>query len=268
MLKNWGTKVFAVFICLSLLISSTAQTHFTPTFDETLNKWLGYMGFRGNVLEYQKFYDDIGYLDDFKILLEEPLKERVAERAQARILFEIKENDTYEFANFKILQKDIKDLPYMYADWIARFAISYAVKDVSRLLGLRAKTEKVGEGLYRVTIDPAKSTEPSRYRFTQIEVFYEVKNLFLNLDLNIKGERDYLILGFLKSEIHGILRALENGNFPSSTLVTLISELLRGSSDYLIRDLLKLSEASRATLLELERNPELTIEEWEPQDSL
>lgn len=260
--RNWGTRVLAVFVCLSMLISSTAKTGFSGyNFEDTLASWLGYLGFRGSIVEHYRFYNDIGYLEDFKILLEEHHK-KADERTNARVSFEIKGNESYEFTNFKLINKDIKGLPYMYADWIARFAISYAIKNVSKLLGLRANTEKISSGLYKVTIDPAKTTEPSRYRFTRIEVFYEVKNLFLNIDLTIKGEKDYLILGYLKSEVHGILRALENGNFPSSTLVTLFSELLKGSSDYLIRDLLKLPEASHEILLELERNPEISIEEW------
>lgn len=263
--KSFGTKVLAVFICLSLLISSTAQTGFSGNnFDSTLAKWLGYVGFNGDVLEYQKLYNETGYLDYFRILLQEREQPKNTERTQAKIFLEITDNEAYEFTNVKIIEKDIKDLPYMYTDWIARLAISYAVKKVSKLMGLKAETEKVKGDLYKVTIDPAAATVPSRYRFTQIVVFYEIKDLLLTLDVTIKGEKDYLMLSFFKSEIHGILRTLENGNFPGATSATLVSGLLQGSSSYLIHDLLKVPEASREILLLLEHNPELTIEELNP----
>ena len=222
------------------------------------------MGFHGSVLEYQKVYDEDGFIDYFRIMLEEAVKPEAQDRTQAKLFLEVTDNEAYEFANVKIIGKDIKDVKYMYADWIGKFAISYAVKNVSRLLGLKAKTEKVREDLYKVTIDPAETTETSRYRFTQIVVFYEIKDLILNLDITVKGEKDYLILSYAKSELHGILRSLENGNFPGATSETLVSELLKGSSNYLIRDLLKLPEASHEILLRLEHNPELTIEELNP----
>ena len=154
----------------------------------------------------------------------------------------------------------------MKADWIARYAISYAVKNISKLLSLEAKTEKVKKGLYRVTIDPAKTSVPSRYRFSQIEIFYEVKDLFLSIDVTVKANKNYLILSYYKSELNGILRALENGNFPGSTSAILASELAKGSSSYLIHDLLKVPESLREKILELEHNPELIIEELDPAD--
>lgn len=274
-------KIFFPIVCLCIFVSSTAKTTIAEAqiepmeshgdnFDQTLHSWLAYMGFKGEVLEYQKVYDSIGYLDYFHIILKEapnaylPNTLQRADRKPARILLETTDNEGYEFAHIKVTEKDISNVPYMYFDWIARYAISYAVKKISSTLGLLAKTEDMGGGIYRVTIDPALTTVPSRYRFTQIEVYYEVEDLFLNVDIKVKGTKDYLILSFVKSEIHGILRALENGHFPGSTSAILASGLLKGSSDYLVRDLLKVEEAGHETLLKLEGNPELKVEELEP----
>lgn len=220
------------------------------------------MGFQGSVLEYQKVYNSMGFIDYFRILLEEKLKPDSGERTEPKIFFEITDNEAYEFVTVKVLNKDIKHMPYMYADWIARYAISSAIKKVSKMLALQAKTTNMGDGLYRVTIDPAKTTEPSRYRFNQIEAFYEVNDRILDLTVTVKGDKGYLLLSFLKGEINGILRTLENGNLPGATSATLVSGLLKRTSDYLIRDLLKVPEAAHEMLLQLEHNPELTIEEW------
>jgi hypothetical protein len=260
-------KTFALLLCLVVLTASTAQTYFSGnTFEDTLSKWLAYVGFRGEVLEYQKIYDDNRFIDYFRIMLLEDPSEKNTERKQTRIFFEVNDNENYEFANLKLLEKDIKDLPYMYTDFIARFAISYAIKKVSKSLALPAKTEKVREGLYKITIDPAPTSEVSRFRFHQIEIFYEVKNLFLNMDLTVKGQKNYLMLSFLKSEINGILRSLENGNFPGVTSEILISKLLKRSSDQLLRGFLKIEESSHETFLMLQNNPELEVEEWNPVD--
>ena len=246
-------------------MSTTVQSQLEPrNFDTTLAKWLAHVGFKGQVLEYQKLYDEIGYLDYFRILLEESPKPETSERTQAKIFVEFTDNETYEFANIKIIEKDISSIKYVYADWIARLAISKAIKKVSKLLGLQAHTEKIKDGLYKVTIEPAVTTEPSRYRFTQIEAFYEVKDLFLTLDVTIKGTKDYLILAYYKSEVHGILRSLENGNFPGATSATLVSGLVQGSSDYLNHGLLGVPEAARETLLEFGRNPEIREEGLRP----
>ena len=131
-------------------------------------------------------------------------------------------------------------------------------------MGLQANTEKIDRGKYKVTIQPAKTTQASRYRFNQIEAFYEVKDLFLTLDITVKAPKDYLILSYYKSELHGVLRALENGNFPGSTSGILASELLTESSDSLIHGLLKVPEAAHETLLKFGRNPEIR-EQAEPQ---
>ncbi|MES2769400.1 MAG: hypothetical protein V4596_09660 [Bdellovibrionota bacterium] len=264
-------KVLLSIVCLGFIsiifLSSTSQSQLEKTdFDTILGKWLAHVGFKGDVLEYQKLYDESGYLDYFRILLQEAPKPEASERNPAKIYLEVTDNEAYEFANIKVIEKDISGIKYMYADWIARLAISQAIKKVSKLLGLQAHTEKVKEGLYKVTIDPAKTTEPSRYRFTQIEAFYEIKDLFLTLDITVKGPKDYLILSYYKSELHGILRALENGNFPGSTSEILASELVRGSTSYLIRDLLKVPEAAREKLLEFGRNPEIEEEGLTPPD--
>lgn len=265
-------KIILPLICFGLLISSTAKTQYEPKdtspnhFDQTLNQWLAHVGFHGSVLEYQKVYDNLGYIDYFRIMLQEgQTVETESDRKQAKILAEMTDNEEYSFAHAKIIDKDISNIPYMYFDWEANLAISYAIKKISKTLSLQAKSEKIRDGLYRVTIEPAKTTVPSRYRFTQIEIFYEVNDLFLNLDLTVKGPKDYLILAFYKSELHGILRALENGHFPGATSETLVSGLLKGTTNSLIRDLLKVPEAGHETLLELERNPSLTIEGWEPE---
>jgi hypothetical protein len=261
-------KVFPGIICLLLIVSSTAHTQLgTNDFDSTLAKWLAYIGFKGEVLEYQKIYDENGYIDYFRMLLQEnPPSPLVNERTPAKLFLEMTDNESYQFAHIKITEKDIKNYPYMYADWIARYAISFAVKKVSKLLSLQSKNEKIKPGLYRITIEPAATSVPSRYRFTQIEVFYQVKDLFLSLDLTVKGEKNYLILSYIKSELNSILRALENGNFPGSTSEILTSEVAKESSNYLLRDLLQVPESLREKLLELEHNPELKIEEMNPED--
>lgn len=262
-------KIFYSLICLgfvtTIFLSSTGRTNFDGNnFDSTLSKWLAHVGFNGEVLEYQKLYDDLGYIDYFRILLQEAPKPQSNERVQAKIFLEVTDNDAYEFANIKIIEKDISSIKYVYADWIARVAINMAIKKVSTLLGLQSHTEKIDKNMYKVTIEPAKTTEPSRYRFTIVEAFYEIKDLFLTLDITVKGPKDYLILSYYKSELHGILRALENGNFPGSTSQILTSGLMTQSTDYLFRDLLKVPEAAYETLLELGRNPE-TKEQAEPE---
>lgn len=255
-------KILLSLVCLSfvaiLFVSTSGKSQLEGNnFDSTLSKWLAHLGFNGEVLEYQKIYDENGFVDYFRILLQEGVKPDVNERTQAKIFMEITDNESYEFANVKIMDKDIRSIKYMYNDWVARFAINYAIKNVSKLLGLQPKTEKVKEGLYKMTLQPAKTTAPSRYRFTEIIAFYEIKDLFLSLDVTIKGPKDYLILTFVKSEVNAVLRALENGNFPGATSSILTSQIGKGSSDYLLRDLLKVPEAARDTILLFERNPEL-----------
>lgn len=259
--------ILSVIVCLTVLVSSTAQTQNSENnFDATLAKWLAYVGFKGDVLEYQKVYDDNGYIDYFRILLQEAKPTLESElRTPAKILLEMTDNEAYQFAHIKVTEKDISKIPLMKADWIAKYAISYAVKNITRLLQLEAKTEKVKDGLHRVSIKPAKTSVPSRYRFSEIEIFYEVHDLFLSLDVTIKGDRDYLILTYFKSELNGILRALENGNFPGATSEILASGLPRESSDYLIRDLLKVPEVLNDKILELERNPGTIDEGSDPE---
>lgn len=269
LLKRNVTKLLLASVLFAgIFVSSTAKTRFTDGFDDTLKIWLAQIGFKGDVLEYQKVYDGLGYIDYFRILLEEHIQPNSKERTQAKIFFEVTDNEAYEFATVKILNKDIKQMPYMYADWTARYAISYAIKKVSKMLALQAKTTNLGGGLYKVTIDPAKSTVASRYRFNQIEAFYEIDNLILDLTITVKGDKDYLILSFLKGEINGILKTLENGNLPGATSAILASGLASQISDHLIRDLLKVPEAGHETLLQLERSPELKVEQLDPVDSL
>lgn len=265
MSKKFFYSLVSLGFVTTIFLSSTGRTSFDGNnFDSTLTKWLAYVGFHGEVLEYQKIYDELGYIDHFRILLQEAPKPQTNERTQAKIYLEVTDNEAYEFANIKVIGKDISSIKYVYADWVARFAINYAIKNVSKLLGFQSHTEKVDRGMYKVTIEPAKTTEPSRYRFTKVEAFYEVEDLFLTLDVTIKGPKDYLILSYYKSELHGILRALENGNFPGSTSEILASGLATESTDYLFRDLLKVPEAAYETLLKFERNPEIKEQE-EPQ---
>jgi hypothetical protein len=259
--------ILPAFICLTLLVSATAKTQSTPNnFDDTLAKWFAHINFKVDVLDYQKIYDDNGYIDYFRMQLQEKPVKNSEERNPAKIFLELTDNEGYQFAQVKVTEKDIHMLPFMKADWIARYAISYAIKKVSKLAGLQSHTEKVGDGIYRVTVEPAPTSVASRYRFTQLEIFYQVKDLFLSLDVTVKSVKNYLILTYYVNELNGILRALENGNFPGATSETLISELVKGSPDDLLHDLLRVPESLHGKLLELERNPGATIEELNPED--
>lgn len=255
-----GKKVLC-FAFAILLVCNPANSNFNTSFEDTFNKWLAYLGFDMQVSRVSKTFDVDGFIDSFDLLLQETSKKSFkAERKYQRDLntyigVSLPPESKHDSVVISIFNKDIQDIPFMWSDWVGKLVFSYALKKIASTLGFELKIKKVTNDNYQATILPAKSTAPTRYRFDQITIVYNLKDLILNAVVRVYSKPEYLPLQFGRGELHAVVRALEQGLFPGATTsLILASKLSQESlSDYLLRETLGRDEESYSNPEELER---------------
>lgn len=245
--------IFIILVCFC----TTSANAMTSTFEENLLHWLSEIGFLGKLNSVSKEYDEDGFLDNFSIDLQEYAPHS---RTHPNIVGIVTKNKSFQEIQLKVLDKDLKGIPYMYFDWTARLVIKYALKKIAKLLGFQISFKKVGNGLTQVTLDPAKASEDTRYRFRQIQMVYSVNNLVLDAYATLWGNEDYLITEYLKGELNALLRSLERGK-EAADVIIFDKTFLRSSglslSDRLLKEVLK--EPSSDVLEEIQLNHGLSL---------
>jgi hypothetical protein len=211
-------KNFILSVFLLSLYSGVASA--AGSFEENLYSWLLGLGFQGKIHEVEKNYNEVGFINDFYLLLEETQSERISLSRQKNVLMEFKVNTDSKSQALaaRISNKDISDIPYMEADWIARLAIRYVLGRISSFVGVELETQEVSNNVYLATLLPAKTSQASRFRFDKILVYYSVNDLILNLDVFVYGPSNYLVSDLLRGELNALLRSLERGSDISRTI--------------------------------------------------
>jgi hypothetical protein len=249
--------VFAALIVLCL--ASPANSNFNTNFEDTFDKWLAYMGINAKVQEVRKRYNEDGFIDEFYLQIKETPKvmaEKKFERnLETYLSVSLPSEGRFDAVAISLINKDIQDIPFMWSDWVGKLVFSFALKKIASTFGLQLKIKKVNKDNYQATFLPAPGSQPSRYRFNQITIVYNLKELILNAVVRIYTPTNYLPLQYVRGELQAILKALEQGVFPGSRASWILaSQLSRGSlSDYLLHETLGTDEESYSNPEELER---------------
>ncbi len=249
------------FILAILLVCNPANSNFNTNFEDTFDKWLHHLGLDMQVHRVSKKFDEDGFIDNFDLLLQEmPQKSFKTERKYQRDLntyigLNLPSESNHDFVSISVLNKDIQDIPFMWSDWVGKLVFSVALKKIASTLGLQLKIKKITNNNYQATILPTKNSAPSRYRFDQITIVYNLKDLILNAVIRVYSKPEYIPLQFGRGELHAIVRALEQGMFPGATTSWILaSKLSRESlSDYLLHETLGRDEEFYSNPEELER---------------
>jgi hypothetical protein len=234
-------KNFVLFFLALIFITSTGyvSTAQAPTFEETLKEWLDQKGFHGDILEVQRNYDDDGFIDHFLLRAREN-KLGQNDRTKPEIDVEVTNDGSGEAMTVKLLDKDVKGISFMISDWVAYLVVRFALNEISNVLGLPMTIRNQGD-LRIATFSPSSTSTPSRYRFDELTVTYQVQDLIANLEVTLRGPQNYLVMEFVRNFINSAVRALENGHFPGSSTTGVGSF----DSNSLIQKFLRLDEASQ-----------------------